>query len=213
MLQWMRNYGRWSLGLLCLVGSSVLEAGPYATLGPNWNNFVFEPLEEEETPNYYGYGGRLSFGYSVRQVWDLGLYGHYSPGRLESAAMSQADALLYHVGAETALRIGKAVYIGVRGGPASYSLQNKVLATEVDGDWAGVMGQGSLGLLLPTSKSTAWQASLDIGQASMTASDGSSTKARTLSHISLTLAFVYNGYLSSGVDAALFNQWIKGLAN
>ncbi len=192
---------------------STTYAGALVSIGPNWNNFVFEPLDQEQTPNYYGYGARASFGYSIQRVWDVALYGHYAPGRLDSASATKEDARFYHVGGETALRIAKAVYIGFRGGPAYYRLVNQLETTEVSGKWSGYMAQGSLGLILPTTKATSWQTTLDIGQATLRPSDDPSAKPRTLSQISLTLAFVYNGYQSTAVDTAIFNNWIRNLSD
>lgn len=188
-------------------------AGGLVTIGPNWNNFVFEPVDKEQTPNYYGYGARASFGYSIRRVWDVALYGQYAPGRLNIASATKEDARFFHVGGETALRLAKAVYIGFRGGPATYRLVNQVEDVEVPGKWTGVMGQGSLGLILPTTKALSWQTTLDIGQATVRPVGDSSAKPRTISQISLTLAFVYNGYETSAVDTAIFNNWIKNLTD
>lgn len=188
-------------------------AGVLLSIGPNWNNFVFEPEKDEKTPNYYGYGGRMSFGYSVARVWDLALYGHYSPGKLNAAAGTEEDARFYHMGFETGLRIAKAIYLGVRGGPALYRLVQQNEATEIPGQWTGTTGQVSLGILLPVNKASSWQASLDIGQTNLKPSDDAGSKPRTLSQISLTLAFVYNGYESTAVDTAIFNNWLKNMGN
>lgn len=207
---------RYILAKLFFAATLFAAAGPaYAgilfTLGPNWNNFVFEPVQKEDTTNYYGYGGRASFGYSIRRVWDLALYGHYSPGRRNVAGLVKEDARFYHMGAETGLRIAKAVYVGVRGGPALYRLANQNEESEVVGQWTGTTVQGSLGLILPTSKATAWQTTLDMAQTSVKPSDDAAAKSRTISQVSLTVAFVYNGYQTSAVDTAIFNNWIKNL--
>lgn len=190
--------------------ASPCRAGAYGSLGPNWNNFVFEPLEYEETPNYYGYGGRGSFGYSIGQILDLGLYGHYAPGRLNAATSTQTGAQFYHLGAETALRLANAVYVGIRGGPASYRLSKAYEEAEVLGTWTGSMIQGSVGLILPVGKTpAAWQTTLDLGQATLKSADDPTLKARTLTQISLTLAFVYNVKQSTAVDTAILNKWIN----
>ncbi|MCX6125943.1 MAG: hypothetical protein NTV34_14520 [Proteobacteria bacterium] len=188
-------------------------AGIYVSVGPNWNNFVFEPEKQEATPNYYGYGARGSFGYSIYDVWDLGLYGHYTPGKLNSASLTQEDARLWHGGGETGFRIAKALFIGVRGGPALYRLAKQTDDSEILGQWTGTMAQGSLGLILPVTKAAAWQSSLDVGQATLKSSDDAATKPRILSQISLTLSFVYNVRQTNAVETALFNHWIQNFAN
>lgn len=208
-----RGIGMTVLILGLFTSAELARAGVLLSVGPNWNNFVFEPLEKEETPNYYGYGARVSAGYSIQRVWDLALYCHYSPGKLNVASALKEEARFYHMGAETGLRIAKAVYVGFRGGPALYRLVKQNEASEVTGQWTGYNVQGSLGLILPTSKATGWQASLDMGQASVRPSDDSSVKPRTISQVSVTLAFVYNGYQTSAVDTAIFNNWIKNLSD
>lgn len=214
----MRMLGRYIVSSL-LVATALFAAavpacaGILVTLGPNWNNFVFEPVQKEDTTNYYGYGGRASFGYSVMRVWDLALYGHYSPGKRNVAGLVKEDARFYHMGAETGLRIAKAVYIGIRGGPALYRLTKQNEESEIIGQWTGYTAQGSLGLILPTGKATAWQTTLDLGQTSVRPSDDSAAKPRTISQVSLTVAFVYNGYQTSAVDTAIFNNWIKNLVD
>lgn len=202
------------LSVATLVASaSSARAGVLLTVGPNWNNFVFEPVAKEETVNYYGYGARASVGYSIMRVWDLALYGHYAPGKRNVAGVVKEDSRFYHMGAETGLRLAKAVYMGVRGGPALYRLAKQNEDNEIVGQWTGYTVQGSLGLILPTSKATAWQATLDLGQTSVRPSDDTSAKSRTISQVSLTFAFVYNGYQTSAVDTAIFNNWIKNLAD
>lgn len=199
---------------LIAVGALFAEAclaGLYLVAGPNWNNFVFEPVEREETSNYYGYGARGSFGYSLGQILDLGLYGHYTPGRLDSASLTKEDARLWHAGAEAGLRFANAVFLGVRGGPALYRLNVKNEDSEVEGQWTGTMFQGSLGLIMPVTKTSFWQTTVDIGQATLKSSGAETvTKPRTLTQISLTLAFVYNVQQTSAVDKAILNHWIRG---
>ena len=214
----MRMLGRYITFILVTVATLFAaapsaRAGVLLTVGPNWNNFVFEPVDKEETTNYYGYGARASFGYSVMRVWDLALYGHYAPGKRNVAGVVKEDARFYHMGAETGLRLAKAVYIGVRGGPALYRLAKQNEDTEIVGQWTGYTAQASLGLILPTGKATAWQTTLDLGQTSVRPSDDTSAKPRTISQVSLTLAFVYNGYQTTAVDTAIFNNWIKNLAD
>lgn len=182
------------LGLAATSASGAL----YLNGGPSWNNFVFEAEDQEETANYYGYGARISFGYSLANVWDLGLYGHYTPGRLNAAELNREDARLWHIGFETAARLAKVLYIGVRGGPSLYRLSQVNSSTEVPGQWTGTMVQGSLGMLLPVTKVSNWLLSMDMGQAQVSKSDatGDDAKVRKISEISLSLSFVYNGLFS-----------------
>lgn len=186
------------------------RAGLYAGVGASWNNFVFEPVAEEDTPNYFGYGGRASVGYSAANILDLGIYGHYTPGRLGTPAPSPEDARLWHGGGELGLRLGNAVYLGARGGPALYRLNSQTKDEEVPGQWTGTMFQGSAGLIVPVNRYFQCQTTLDIGQASLrpSSTDGAD---RTLTEISVTISFVYNYYQSTARETALFKNWIRNV--
>ena len=183
-----------TLGMLSF--SLVCQAGVLFSIGPNWNNFVFEPEAKEDTPNYYGYGGRIAWGYSVAQVFDLGLYTHYTPGQLKEASVMDADASLLDYGAELGVRIFDLLYIGTRAGVWKYQLFKSKEDGEIAGKWMGLGGSASVGMIMPISKRASWQTSLDLGQATMrkvnnTATD-TSTGNKKLSRISITVGFVYN---------------------
>jgi hypothetical protein len=183
------------------------------TLGPNWNNFVFEASAKEDTPNYYGYGGRTSLGYSFGQIFDLALYGHYSPGRLDSASATDAHAVISDYGAETGLRILSVMYLGVRGGVWNYRLPKKTLDEEIEGTWSGTGGEATFGLLFPATKQASWQMTMDVGQGLLDkqkkTADELLLKPRKFSRVSVTISFVFNSYMSNSVDSALFNSFMK----
>ena len=201
--------------LLCAFSARPCDAGVLVSLGGSWNNFVFEPQTQEDTPNYYGYGGRCTFGYSVAKAWDIAFFGQYTPARLESASAMDADATLTQYGIETGLRISDVLYIGGRGGFWDYRLRKRKLTEEVGGAWSGLGGQGAIGLLLPVSKVAAWQATLDVGQATMYKTNKTAAEAnlgnRSLSHISVTVSFVYNSLSLSSLEDSLLNSFVKSL--
>lgn len=185
-------------------------AGFLFTIGPNWNNFVFEAERNEDTPNYYGYGGRMSWGYSVGQVADFGLYTQYSPGRLNSAMPPRTDAALMDYGAEVGFRLANVLYVGARGGMWKYQLFKAFQDNEIRGAWLGLGGTISVGMLMPISKRTSWQTSLDMGQGVLQqlkgATSATTTRYRKLSRVGVTLAFVYNDDGVSSVAESLFNS-------
>ena len=189
--------------------------GVLVEFGPTWNNFVFEPVAKEDTPNYYGYGATGAFGYSIGQVWDVNFFAGYSPGRLNSASASQPDASLTRYGVGTGFRILGVLFVGGRGGFWDYKLSRKALETEMDGSWSGLGGEASIGLLLPVGKLTSWQLTLDGGQATVSKmnkrAEDTNVTNRKLSHVSVSLSFVYNGAsLASGEDA-LLNSFVKSM--
>lgn len=187
------------------------KAGMLFSLGPSWTNFVFEPVANEDTPNYYGYGARSSFGYSLGQVIDISAYGQYSPGRLNSASSTNPSAFVYDYGGEIGARLFGVLYLGVRGGVWTYHLSQRALDEEVGGTWSGPGGEASFGLLLPVGKQAAWQLSLDAGQASVSKTDKKEGEVvpntRKLSRVSVTMSFVFNGYQSDSIDASLFDSF------
>ncbi len=183
-------------------------AGFLFTLGPNWNNFVFEAERDEDTPNYYGYGARMSWGYSAAQVADFGIYTQYTPGRLNSATPPRTDAVVMDYGAELGFRLFHMFYFGARGGMWKYQLFRAYEDSEIRGSWMGLGGTASLGMIMPISKRTAWQTSLDLGQAVMQKLNSSpadtNTKYRKLTRLGVTLSFVYNeDDISSVADSLL----------
>jgi hypothetical protein len=192
-----------------LVGEARCLAGGLVTIGPNWCNFVFEPKLREPTPNYYGYGARISAGYSIDQMVDLALYGQYSPGRLNSASTTETSAAVYDYGGEIGVRVFDVLYIGAHGGTWNYRLLRRSSEEEVGGAWSGPGGGLSFGMILPVNKEVKWQATLDLGQAVVTktnkAADDVDLKSRNLSRASVTVSLVYNGYESGSTWNALFN--------
>jgi hypothetical protein len=197
------------LGLLGWADSC--RAGYLFTLGPNWNNFVFEAEQNEDTPNYYGFGGRVSWGFSVAQVADFALYAQYTPGRLSSATPPRTDAVVMDYGAEFGVRLLDVLYLGLRGGMWKYQLFKSYEEREIDGAWLGLGGSASLGMIMPVSKRMAWQTSLDIGQAVLQrlqgAPDDAGTNYRKLSRVGVTLSLVYNDDDVSSVADSLLNSF------
>jgi hypothetical protein len=191
------------------------QAGMLFSLGPNWTNFVFEPVANEDTPNYYGYGGRGCLGYSLEQVLDICAYGQYSPGKLNAASSSNPSAFVYDYGGELGARMFGVLYLGVRGGVWTYHLSSRALDEEIGGTWSGPGAEVSFGLLLPVGKQASWQLSLDAGQASVAKEDKKADedvpKTRKLSRVSVTMSFVFNGYQSDSVAGSLFDSFFKSL--
>ncbi len=184
------------------------EAGTLFVVAPQWVNFVFEPIVQEETPNYYGYGAKGSFGYSIKQIFDFDLYGEYSPGRLNSASSSNASAVVLNYGGEVGFRLLNAMFLGARCGQWNYRLIRRIDVGEVGGSWTGFGGAASFGMLLPVNKEVQWQLSLDIGQALLKKDnreiDDIAPKTRVISKASITLSFVYNSRDTMSALGALF---------
>ena len=70
-------------------GIEVAEAGILISPAAKWTTFAARPTNTESTPNYYGYSGELSVGYSFGQ----------HPDGLESLLLGKApphDLLFLH---------------------------------------------------------------------------------------------------------------------
>jgi hypothetical protein len=197
------------IGLVAAFASaSIAFGGTLISPGVSWSNFVFEPVDNEATPNYYGYGAKLTLGYSVDQVWDLGFYGQYIPGKLKAASTINPDATVMSYGLETALRVNHSLYLGVRGGPTTYHLLRHVEPEQVDGEWEGLSGSAMLGLILPASKQVFWQFTAEYGTASLRRKDlDLDSENRRLSIFSVMLSFVLNSDQSTRLDNILLRNW------
>jgi hypothetical protein len=197
--------------IILFLCSETSFAGLLFTIGPNWNNFVFEAEKNEDTPNYYGYGARMSWGYSVAKVADFGIYAQYTPGRLNSATPPRTDAVVMDYGAELGLRVLNVFYLGARGGMWKYQLYRAYEDAEVRGSWMGLGGTASLGMIMPISKRSAWQTTFDVGQAVMqklnvTPADADSNY-RKLSRVGVTLSLVYNDDDITSVGSSLLKSF------
>lgn len=184
--------------------SDVSVAGVLVSPGVHWKSFSFRPKDAEATPNYYGYGGSLRFGYSLAQVFDLTLFGSYTPAQLESASSpTEPDALHRFVGVALGLRIASSVFIEGRVGRLDYSLMQHKHPDEISGHWAGVGSGASIGGIIVAGKSHFWQVTLDadvgtkMQKVDATADD---KQVRNVDAMSLSLAYVFNHFYNSSVD-------------
>src|SRR5690349_11298233 len=119
----MRLASRAGLCALALLGAApVAQAGWYLMPRAEWAAYAPRPEASEPTPNLYSLGGELSTGYSVRQAFDLGVYGIYAPGNLAHAQFGKGDAILVSYGGEMGIRFAESVYLGFKGGSGTYRL-------------------------------------------------------------------------------------------
>lgn len=205
-------YRNWRLAFFAFIFCSVTDfahAGMLIAPSAKWANLAFRPKTEEDTPNYYGYGGGLSLGYSIKQKFDLGLFANYLPGTRGGAKFGKTDAQLIFYGGEMALRLFSTIYLGVRGGLADYQLRKTTDTIDIPGHWSGGGGGFSLGAFFATSKRTFWQASIDIMMASIGSNDPQVVDKRTVEAFSLSIAYVYNGYESYGIENNIFGDYLK----
>jgi hypothetical protein len=221
---------------LCLTTFIVIsmeaQAGALLGLSARWNSFSFAAVDEEPTPNYYGFGFGIDAGYSISQIVDIAAYANYTPGRYKNAEILEEDAVLFGYGGELAVRIASAVYVGVHGGVYQYNLIHQRNDDEVRGSWAGTGGGLAVGAFFPINKSNYWQVALDFARinvspvndlaksyvaATATAAnnDGGAASAnfkdRQIDSIAVQLTYLFNGHVSSREGGGLFNSFLNSM--
>lgn len=170
-----------------------LEGGILASVGTRWQSAALRPLEEEATPNYYGYGLGCQLGYSFGQIFDTKLYGNYVPSRLKSASLGKENLQFWEYGLELGFRIAGTIYLGFRGGYFSYRMLFRTdHSKEVDGEWKGPGGGVSLGAFRVNKKSHMFQITVDIASAALKRRDQHSEVDRKLDTFGVSVAYVFN---------------------
>ena len=93
-----------------LLPNQLALAGALVSPGVHWKSFSFRPLEQEPTPNYFGYGGSLRLGYSWAQVLDMALFGSYTPSQLNGADDPMAASAVHRfAGVALGVRIKQSI--------------------------------------------------------------------------------------------------------
>lgn len=174
-----------------------------------WCNFSFRPLENEPTPNYYGYGAGLNLGYSVKQAIDVGIYAQYVPATLKTAKLLEEDASLMFYGFEIGFRISEAVFLGGYYGVTQYHLLKQDDDDELPGTYQGMGGGLKLGAIYTIDKSMAWQIALEAMHASLKNTKDSEEPGRFLDSFALSVTFVFNEFKNYFVK----NPLLKGFLN
>lgn len=200
--------GAMALGGLAMWGDAA-RAGWLVVPGMYWQTYSVRPLAAEQTPNYTGYGARLTLGYSVNQVLDFGLFGAGGSGARDSGGLPGESQLGWY-GGELGLRLAEAVYFGLRGGQAVYNLDSAEFEGEPLGQWLGVGGGVSLGAILKMSRRTAWQVTFDLSHAELAAPTPAG-EPRHLDAVSLTIGYVFNGFHNSRIENTIFKDYLDHL--
>ncbi len=215
------SYKRWTslllMGILVAATSDMSLAGPYFTGGLRSAQFAAKPQSDEPTPNYYGFGLRLGAGYSVRQVFDMGLYGSGLSARRGSPGVSRPDATLVHGGAEFGLRIAKSLLISLYGGPSQYRLERPsdqlAPGVEVTSALSGYGGGVGVGAIVPFSKEKFLQVTLDFEQHHFQekSQDNTIGLKRVFESFGLTLSLTFNSYKSYLIDNTIFKDFLDSV--
>lgn len=199
---------------VAITGTQSAQAGFLLAPGLRTGVMSFQDTDGEPTPNYYGFGGALSVGYSAGQKFDMTLFGHYAPGRQRRPVFNQEDASLFAYGAEVAGRFGERVYFGIRGGKASYNLLTPPRDYEINGKWTGPAFGFSIGPLFTQGRNseTSWQATLDVLHAIVSPVDDIANEyggsKRRITCFSASLTWVLNKQASNVIENQLFKGFL-----
>jgi hypothetical protein len=189
-------------------------AGWYVQPAVRWVSLTHRPEANEPTPNYYGYGTLLSGGYSAKQVFDLGIFGAYTPANYKNATFPSGNAELTNYGGEVALRLGESVYIGLRGGQGTYHLLSTATPDELPGKWSGPAGELAIGGVMKLTKNSFCQVSLDFMHGVFKQTEPGAAEIegrRRFDGVAVTFSYVYNHYKSYLIDNTIFGNFLDSL--
>lgn len=191
--------------------ASVAEAGILVSTAIKWTSFSARPVSTEATPNYYGYGGELTLGYSVGQVFDIAGFGSYTPGQRKNPEFGVDDATLVTYGGVLGLRFASSVYLGIKGGTSAYSIQKVTDENDIDHRHEGLGGGISIGAISAASKQSFFQTTFDLMHHVLKSTDDSSV-TRRFDAVSISVAYVFNEQTSAMVKNKIFKSFLDSIS-
>lgn len=186
------------------------EAGILVSPSIKWSSFSARPVDTEATPNYYGYGGELTLGYSVNQVFDIAGFGSYIPGRRKSPEFGVDDATLVTYGGVLGFRFASSVYLGFKAGTSAYSIQKVTDEKDIAHRHEGLAGGFSIGAISSASKQSFFQTTFDLMHHVLKSSDDSSV-SRRFDAVSISVGYVFNGQSSAMVKNRVFQSFLDSI--
>ncbi len=188
-------------------------AGWYVSPAVKWSTFATRPEGNEPTPNYYGYGGNFSLGYSAKQVFDFGAYGQYVPGTRQHADLGKADATLVSYGGELGFRIAESVFLGFRGGASDYHLMSAdpTRTDELKGKWHGPSGGIALGAVSKVSKQSIFQTNFEVMEHVLHAEDAGDLGKRRFDSFALSVQYIFNSEKSFLIENTIFKDFLDSM--
>lgn len=175
--------------LFLLFIPSLARAGVVAGLGLHWQNFSFQPEQEEDTPNYYGYGAHGQFGYSIHNIVDLKLIGALTPSQVNEASAFDGDIDFSTYGGEIGVRAAGAAYIGFGYERVVYYTRSHHIHNDPVGRWEGAGPSLSVAGFWPAMKKTYWELGLSLSSAEL--ANNQITSKRQIDMISLNVTYLF----------------------
>lgn len=204
---------RKQLALLVACWPSLARAGWYYSPQVKWAAFAARPQASEPTPNYYGYGVGLGMGYSVSQILDLGVTASYLPGHRQSAKLAAPVAELTLYGGEFALRLGQAVYVGVRGGLTQYNMATTRAAQpeELTGVWHGKGVALALGGIAPLDRENSLQTAIELWHTTITREQDDIEQKRQFDAFAVSFGYTFNDFKSKLLEGTPLGDFVKSI--
>ena len=82
----------------------------------------------------------MTFGYSIRQVFDLGFSTNYTPGTKNAYTPGSEHASFVSYGGSLGVRLYRSLYFGLHDGHGIYHLVRQSRLDEIKGKWRGPSG-------------------------------------------------------------------------
>lgn len=199
---------------LSALSAGQARAGVLVSAAAKWGSFAARPLDSEPTPNYYGLGLGMNFGYSFSQVFDVTFFSHYLPAHLEASKLGAEGAHMFSYGGEIGLRFSQSVFLAIRAGSGRYKLiqeQQSDDLEEVAGSWQGPAGGFSVGAVHPLDKENFFQTSLDVLHAITVDNDNLVDGKRRFDLFTISVSYVFIGYKSRLMDNSIFSDFIDSV--
>jgi hypothetical protein len=193
-------------------GAPAARAGFYLMPRAAWAAYAPRPEGSEPTPNLYSIGGEVSAGYSARQALDFVFFGEDLPGSLAHARFGAGDASLVSYGGELGLRFAESVYVGFKGGLATYRLSHQSSVDELTGTWRGEGGGFALGAVERTSKTGFVQTTVEFMHYVL--GSGEAGGKRRLDSFSLGAAYMWNSKgdaASNAIENTIFKNFLDSI--
>ncbi|WP_132320326.1 hypothetical protein [Pseudobacteriovorax antillogorgiicola] len=181
-----------------------LYGGVLAGVGMHWRNLSFQPLEEEDTPNFFGYGLRLELGYSVWNHIDLKLLGCATPMNKGAAKLFDGDVIVVNYGAGLGFRFVDSVYIGAEYGALSYDTPSHHTHNQTVGTWKGNGMTLQLAGYWQTDRETYFQVGVAASSVRVESASDEAGLERKVDTFMLNVTYLFIGAERSGLPLSVF---------
>lgn len=201
-----------SVASFFMLSSNFCKAATFFAPKVGYSIYSMNPEQDEKTPNYHGYFGQVSGGFSFLENLDLGLLINYTPGSYRKAELDSQHTGLLNYGACLNVRVQKTLSFSLLALKSHYEHISEHHPDALKGRWQGPgLGVG-LGMLFEVSRSDFIQLEVSIQQSWLSAEDTdagySVPSKRRLSAFSVGVAYFIGNFQSFFTESKLFKGMI-----